>query len=88
MVANDSTDEIILIWEQSLVEQFENADIALGDKPPGVKEAFERDSASAQQVLEQLDQLEGEGAKGRALEKYLMASLKVPILLGKCRFYL
>jgi hypothetical protein len=77
-------DEVILIWEECLVQPFHNADISLADQSEAVKSAFNVDSLDALLVSHSLDRLHDD-AKCRELEKQLLASVKVPILVGKCK---
>ena len=78
------TDDVILIWEPSLVAEFHNADDRLSEKPASVENSFEREPITAGAVQSILAELSYED-RLRALTGYLLGSLKVPNLLGLCK---
>jgi len=84
----DLTDDVILIWEPSLVDNFTNADSSLSEKPQSVEESFERDAITADTVYGILERLKTEEERSIILAEYLLGSLKVPQLHGRCKYSL
>jgi hypothetical protein len=77
---------VVLIWEPSLVAEFQNADARLSEKPESVAQSFEREPITAGAVHDNLADLPHED-RLRVFTQYLLGSLKVPNLFGLCRYY-
>lgn len=86
IVANLPIDEVLLIWDQNLVQPFNNA--LFPDEEVLMDEAygnFERDPIKAGQLHDQLMSLPKD-ERERLLEEHLLSSLKEPLRLGICEF--
>lgn len=76
-------DDVILIWEPSIVENFQNADDRLSEKPESVARSFERDAVTAGAVYQDLCDLQDQPEEQlQMLSRHLLGSLKVPQYLG------
>jgi RNA-dependent RNA polymerase len=77
-------DTVHVIWEPSIVNAFRNPDDKFADPPPGLDEAFEKDTMTVDEFLT--------GRKGphdmdigmaSDLRDYLLAALREPSLVGQ-----
>ncbi|KAG9051969.1 hypothetical protein FS842_010740 [Serendipita sp. 407] len=80
-------DEVILIWDQSLVVPFKNADLSLANKIKEVDQSFEKDETTVEMFMEQLERTD-HASRQQFLQQRLLSSLRVPRLHGLYNKYL
>ncbi|KAG8836393.1 hypothetical protein FRC17_003303 [Serendipita sp. 399] len=79
-------DEVILIWDQTLVGPFKNADLSLADKIEAVDQSFAKDGTTVEEFRQRLRGLD-HNAREKCLAQQLLSSLRVPHLHGLYNSY-
>lgn len=78
-------DTVLIIWEPSLVEPFQNADPVYADTPRDfIQENFEKELVTVREVLEKTEDMASEAGIG-AMQKFLLGGIEGDFLTGKCK---
>lgn len=71
------------IWEPSIVTAFKNADDKFADPPPGLDNAFQKNTTTVEDFLKRHRESENDPAMIMERQKYLLASVKDVSLVGQ-----